>query len=351
MTSEVSIAFLGDIFLGERSGVTVSQELIRSFSRADLVIGNLEGPLVASGSPIGGKGCLKQAETVAAVLKSWGVHVVSLANNHVFDYGWAGFENTRRLLGEAGISFFGAGENLAIAGGPLVIDIRGLRVGVLGFASVDIETRCATEGGFGCSPLEGARACSAVRGLAQDADVVIVVVHWGRCEYACPTPEQLNLATELLAAGATAIVGHHSHTVQGLVARSGSVVAYSLGNFAFAEYEYGGKTARFSEENRQGLVLLLSAGGEGVRAHEVRLTRFDGRAVELDESAVRKRVFERLSAEVAAADYARLWRAYVRRRLGQRLWHWLHPGNWNRLDRHHFVAVWLMLTGMWKRRT
>ena len=115
MPGPISIALAGDIFLGEEPRFTLDGPVREVFHGADLVIANLESPITARERAVGSKGCLKSAPAAAKLLRDWGVDVVSLANNHVFDHGWEGFEDTLRALDQVGIKYLGAGEKLAAA--------------------------------------------------------------------------------------------------------------------------------------------------------------------------------------------------------------------------------------------
>jgi poly-gamma-glutamate synthesis protein (capsule biosynthesis protein) len=209
---------------------------------ADLTFANLETP-IAPGAPGGTREYVFNAppEVVSALLRA-GVDVVSVANNHAFDQGRAGFEETLARLEAAGMKAVGAGPADAPEG-PLAVELNGLRVAFLAFAHF------FNQDGNACPPprpgaapcrqaatLDPDRAVAAVRRAAEGADAVVVSLHWG-VEYAQqPRAADVELAHRLADAGALVVLGHHPHVLQPveLYRRADgrtAVIAYSLGNF------------------------------------------------------------------------------------------------------------------------
>ncbi len=346
---EATVALLGDVYLGDPVVHELSPELRALLDNADLVIANQEGPITARHNPVDGKICLRAAPRAAGHLRDNGVDIVSLANNHVFDQGWDGFADTRAALDDAGIEHLGAGENLTVATRPLVVERGGLRIGLLAYSSAFVQTRCATESDYGCAPWEIELAERQVRELAERVDAVIVLPHWGYCGYKLPTPEQTAHANRLLAAGATAVVGSHSHVVQAVLQCQRRLIAYSLGNFAFATYQDRGAPARFTREDKAGMVLVLRLDRAGVSAFDVVHTRTVGERIEIDDSDRRRREIEARTKPLGAADYDREWKRYVRRRAVGRVLH--YAMNLHRVRKESLQGGWLMLTSIFGRRS
>lgn len=347
----VQVAFLGDIFLGEKPEMKLHSEVRKVLGAADLVVANHEGPIGARGPAAGGKCCLNTGVESARILNEWGVNVVSLANNHVFDHGPKGFEETRRALEQAGIRYLGAGMNLGEAAAPLTLEINGAKLGLAAYSDKAIQTTVATADSPGCAPLDASLMTQQLRELTDLVDVVVVLPHWGYCDYIHPNPEQTGLAEQLLAAGATAVVGHHSHVLHGLVDRGGRLVAYSLGNFAFAPFSVGGRESLFTQDNLEGVVLLVRFEGRRVVLHETVFTRVAGTEIVPDESPRRRREFERRSAMLVGPDYDRRWRRYVRRRALRRVLFHANILNWRRIRKETLIGGWVLLKGMFSRKT
>ncbi len=347
----ISIAFVGDIFLGQQPSVSLAPGVSAVLDEADLVVGNLEGSITSSTEPVGGKCCLKQAPESAATLRQWGVDVLSFANNHFFDYGLMGLHDARRALDEIGASYVGSGVNLAEATQPLILEIGRRKVGLLSYAWDVAQATCATEESFGCAPLDCDLMCRNVRELADQVDVAIVMPHWGYCDYLFPTPEQMAMADRLVEAGATAVVGHHSHVVQGIVRKGQSLIVYSIGNFVFAPFRHNNRPVDITRDNRNGVVLTLHLQPGAVISHDLAFTTFMGTTVELDDSRRRRKEFERRTAGVLAPHYDKYWRAYVRRRLLQRVFYWANPLNWRKFQAGHIIGGWVMLKKIFSRGT
>jgi hypothetical protein len=118
-----------------------------------------------------------------------------------------------------------------------------------------------------------------IRAAKRTSDTVLVCMHWGQEHVHYPIPSQRRLAREMIAAGANLIVGHHPHVLQGVEAVDRGLVAYSLGNFTFAEEEWNGldpkgnqfrMQSRLSEPARRTAVLRLAVdGATGSVRHEV----------------------------------------------------------------------------------
>jgi len=341
-----TIAFLGDVYLGQAPDVALGPEVLSLLREADLVVANQEGPITDRQEHIAGKCCLRSSPAAAQRLADWGVDAVTVANNHVFDAGWEGFQDTCRALRRAGIRWLGAGHNLQEATQPLVLPVGDLKVGLLAYSSEFVETTCAGPDRFGCAPLEAGLMMRTIRSLKPQVDAVVVLPHWGYCRYTLPAPHQVTLAHQLVEAGANAVVGHHSHVTQAVVISGGSLIAYSLGNFAFADFVDRGQQVKSTEPERRGLVLTASFTPQGVRqwaAYQTRLA--DGRVV-IEPSDGQHRRFAQQCAALTVADYPRRYRRYVRRRMLRRLLYWANVLNWRKLRIGTLKGGWLMLKGI-----
>ena len=186
--------------------------------------------------------------------------------------------------------------------------------------------------------------------IAFEVDLVVVLPHWGNCDYTFPQPEQLDLANRLLAAGADAVVGHHSHVVHGLVVRGDRLIAYSLGNFSFAPFSYPGRAAEFSKDNREGVVLKVSVAGGGVSSHEVVYSVEKNGRIDVDESTARAKVLAERSAPLAAPNYDNHWKRFIRRRMFKRILYWGNVRNWRKIRMQTVGAGWVMVREMLLRR-
>jgi len=196
-------------------------------------------------------------------LSEAGFHVVSLANNHIMDYGPEGMLQTIELLDSKHIVHSGAGRNLAEARKPAIVERDGLRVAFLSYTSVFIPSFPATENRAGVAAFRVEAAylphpraleqpgitptvltfpdqddLSAVlqdiRNAKANADIVVIAWHWGvshghrkRVSY------QMEVGRACIDAGADLIVGHHPHAPLGVEVYKKGVICYSIGNFIF----------------------------------------------------------------------------------------------------------------------
>lgn len=208
-------------------------------SSADLAVVNLETAVTSRGAPPPGKQYAFRAPPSAfAALKAGGVDVASMANNHGMDFGRTGLEDSLAAAKAAGFPVVGIGRDDSEAYRPLIREVKGQRVAVLGATQVlDDDLRAAwtatdTQPGL-ASAKEVERLTGAVRAARAVADTVVVFLHWGTEGQTCPNEDQPALARALAEAGADVIVGGHAHRLQGGGRLGGAFVAYGLGNLVF----------------------------------------------------------------------------------------------------------------------
>jgi poly-gamma-glutamate synthesis protein (capsule biosynthesis protein) len=252
----------------------------------DVTFANLESP-VAPDAGAGTREYVFNAPPVALdALVHAGVDAVTVANNHAFDQGRAGFEETVRRVAAAGLRVVGAGPE-GHAAGPVRIDAGGLSFAFLGYAQFFNQegNACpapASRAGtcVQAAQLDRDRAVEDVRAAAAVSDAVVVSLHWG-VEYAPqPRPEDVDLAHRLVDAGALVVLGHHPHVLQPveLYRRADGqvgVIAYSLGNFVSNQsrrYVHGATPAGVAA-TRDGVLLRVALArrdyGRGVVRVEV----------------------------------------------------------------------------------
>lgn len=203
----LTIVAAGDLHLG---GNVEDPLAAADFLAGDVRLCNLEGPLTARGREADGK--LRVSPERAARLRGR-FDVVSLANNHALDQGAAGLDDTRRALASVGVEWADASRDALV-----MRDGRAVIVLARWFAPDD--------------PLDGDELVRAVE-KQRARGAVIISLHWGHTGSLLPTTAQRALAARLVAAGASAILGHGPHTLQGWERIGRAVVAYSLGNLAF----------------------------------------------------------------------------------------------------------------------
>lgn len=199
----------------------------KNFSIADL-----ECTLFSSKAPIAKFGpTLHASLKTLDVLREGRFDAVTLANNHILDYGAESMFQTRDACEKAGLQTAGIGRNYDDSGRPLVFQHGELRVAII--AMTEEEFSCATLRRAGAAPLDIPWACGLIRDAKKSADIVIVVAHCGSMYYPMPSPRIQRWLRALVDAGASAVIAHHSHVVAGVEVYKGSPILYGLGNFVF----------------------------------------------------------------------------------------------------------------------
>ncbi|MGN0330577.1 MAG: CapA family protein [Kineothrix sp.] len=249
---EVVLAFGGDILLdpgysvmasllqrGRGAEGAFSQDLLAEMRAADILMLNNEFPYSDRGTPTEGKQFTFRAKPDSVrLLDEMGVDIVSLANNHAFDYGETALLDTLDILKGAGIPYAGAGVNLEEAAAPVYFTAGGVKLAYVSATQIERmdnpDTRGATDtlpGVFRC--LNPDRLLETVREAAANSDFVVVYIHWGTENVAEPDWAQMDQAPRLVEAGADLVIGDHPHCLQPVVYIDQVPVLYSLGNFWF----------------------------------------------------------------------------------------------------------------------
>jgi hypothetical protein len=204
-TAPLRVTAAGDLQLGD--GLTTTPLGDPALLDGGLRLVNLEGPLTARRDGV------REHFAFAPARAGWlagRVDVVALANNHALDQGLAGRDDTVRALAAAGVAAAWEGHDARV---------RGVTVIARAFAP-DAD-------------LDGPAAAALVTAVAQAPRPTLVSLHWGHTGLLLPDAAQRRLAARLVAAGASAVLGHGPHAPQGVERRGRAVIAYSLGNFAF----------------------------------------------------------------------------------------------------------------------
>jgi hypothetical protein len=288
------------------------------FSQFDLAVGNLECVLSTSTEGAFGKCTLRGHPGWAHSLRAAGIRLVTLANNHAMDFETPGLLDTIRALDEAGIRYVGAGRNIDEARAPVIMELRGRRVAFLGRTGVHVGARTvATATEAGVAFLDEEELLEAVRRSAQQADDVFVLLHWGVEEYLMPAPSQRRLARQIAEAGCSVLFGHHPHVLQGVETFGRCLVFYSLGNFAFNEFDWtyvddaGSKFPQHSPltvENRLSLIASATRTGDAYQEGAHVFTRIGPRGEPLpDANAKRTRHWSALRRRISPYTYGVRW--------------------------------------------
>ena len=247
----VVMLFTGDI--GQAEGTPISNRLdavggdtsqcltnglIDKLNSADILVVNNEFTYSTRGESQPGKTYTFRADPSRVhILNDMGADLVSLANNHVFDYGEEAFFDTMDTISEAGLPYIGAGADIDEAAAPVYFYANDKVIAVCAASQIERssnQTQYATEERCGINKcLDDTRFCEEIAEADENADYVVVYVHWGieLAEY--PEEYERELAKEYIAAGADLVIGSHPHVLQGIEYIDGVPVVYSMGNFIF----------------------------------------------------------------------------------------------------------------------
>jgi poly-gamma-glutamate capsule biosynthesis protein CapA/YwtB (metallophosphatase superfamily) len=281
---EIVIAAVGDIMLGStfpdatgeflppNDGATLLAEVTPILASADVAFGNLEGPMIDGGTSdkcppdtVGRCYAFRMPTRYGVYLKTAGLDVLGVANNHATDFGMVGRATTRLVLASLGIQTTGDIGSIAH------FLVKGTKIAVVAFATYPTFHNLN----------ELAEARRLVADLAARADIVIVSFHGGAegaaYQHVPFGAEQFlgenrgdlrTFAHAMVDVGAHLVFGHGPHVVRGMEMYKGRLIAYSLGNFA----TYG--SFNLSGPNGLSLILEVRLGTDGVfraaRIHPVK---------------------------------------------------------------------------------
>jgi len=238
------LIFAGDVMLDDGPGRLIARggdplaPFAKTLKAADYRIANLETSVARSGKRLADKPYTFRAHPRTLAVLKGRFDAVTLANNHVGDYGHKALLETMQRLDRAGIAHFGAGKNLVEAHKPLWIERNGLKIAILGyneFAPRAFEAGADTPG---TAWSEDDHVISDIRAAkAAGADLIIPFMHWG-WEYEPTASQRLqSFARRMIDEGASMVVGSHPHVTQGADVYQGKPIIYSLGNFVFDGFE------------------------------------------------------------------------------------------------------------------
>ena len=236
----LTLAFAGDVhFTGRTAGLlndpaTAFGPVSAVLKAAGFTAVNLETAVTSRGTPQPKTYHFRTGPAAFTALRDAGVDLVTMANNHVLDYGQAGLADTLAAARAKRFPYVGIGTSAAAAWAPYVTTVNGTRIAVIGVSQVAelASSWVATPSRPGeANAIDLRRTLAAVRAARRLAPVVIVFMHWGTERVACPNPSQRSLARKLSAAGASIIIGAHAHVLQGSGWLGHTFVAYGMGNF------------------------------------------------------------------------------------------------------------------------
>ena len=309
----------------------VGSGIVEALKKSSFRIVNLEMPLTESGRPIVKCGPnLKGSPETIHLYDQLSIDLVTLANNHIMDYGEEGLANTLRVLQAHGIQSVGAGQDLKTAKEPFCTIIDDRKVAV--YACAEHEFSIADEKSAGVNPHDPLDSFDDVQRLAQENDYVIVLYHGGKECYRYPSPELQRSCRKYIEKGADIVICQHSHCIGCEEKYLQGTIVYGQGNFLFDDVD--------DECWRTGLLISIEDGNvtylpivkheHGVRLADQKereeiLTAFQRRSEEISQKGFIREQYERF-----AKEYAEL---YFRTFLGLGSGHYIYRAL-NKILRH-----------------
>lgn len=216
---------------------TLFHDLLPGLRDGDLVIANLECPLIERPTPIAKTGPIFGAEPACINgIKEAGIGVLCLANNHILDHGGQGLMTTLSACERAGIATVGGGANLALARRPLIKTVRGRRIGIIAMA--EHEFSIAGNDTPGANPVDIVEYVRTMADLRGRVDYTVVLFHGGPEFMTVPSPNLRKTCRFLIEMGANAVVVQHPHSLGGYECYLNGHIVYGQGALVMDEEIY-----------------------------------------------------------------------------------------------------------------
>lgn len=292
----VQMVAVGDVAFRGRVGKAVAEgtadpfAAVRQRLMADLRFANLETVLTLRKLPDPASSrqfpIIRSPPQSAKLLAQVGFDVVSVANNHAFDFYAPGFLDTLSHLAAARVTAIGAGRTAKDAAAPFVKTVNGVRIGMLAFAS---GVNRAAHGNAVVARRYDEGVRKSISALRSQVDVLLVSVHFGLEGQMYPNQKQTDFAHAVIMAGADVVIGHHPHVLQSVEVYRGRPIFYSLGNFVF------GKQPKVRRQTAI-LHLALGTGPQPLRAVSLSpiLIREETELPDLPTAAEAEEIFARI---------------------------------------------------------
>lgn len=242
-TNKINIFISGDFapnlrvskLIFNREYEKLFNDILPIIQNSDLAITNLEVPLIDKGIPIDKTGPnLKASPLSIGALKFAGFNLVTLANNHIMDYGEDGLTTTIKACLDNDIEVIGAGKDYNHASEIKYKVLSGKRISFINITENEWST---TQGDYpGANPLDIINQYYQISEAKRNSDYLILIIHGGHEHYDLPSPLMKKLYRFFIDLGADAVIGHHTHCFSGFEFYNDKPIVYGLGNFIFDRF-------------------------------------------------------------------------------------------------------------------
>lgn len=271
------------------SAIAVSEELKSLIQSCDLKVINFEVPLKPEITmPPQKRERFFQNDDVPDFLRNLGFNLFTIANNHTFDWGEAGFRKTKSALGDAA---FGAGT-YEEAYNPKVVEVNDLKIGFLGLsfaAYKGVFDDITKRGGLNCAYINDLKVNHVIIEAKKELDYLFILPHDGIEYIDIPMPETIARYRDFIDYGADGVIAAHPHCPQGWEEYKGKPIFYSLGNFLFNSKEGYDYRATNRPHWYEGLCVVLTIVDGKLIWEEVNTRNVDNVGIEIDHDEARNR--------------------------------------------------------------
>lgn len=250
LKNESTISIIGDVSLADNWYIMpkyderkkkvlgiLSNEVVNTMTNSDIMIANSEFTVSERGEKLSGKQYTFRAKpNRLAIYYEMGIDLVTLANNHVYDFGKNAFLDMLDSFNEYKIPYIGAGRNMEEAKKPYYFIINGYKVAFVNATRAEKyimtpEAKENTPGVFRC--YDSTNLVQLIEETRKNSDYIITIIHFGKEGSHELEKEQIDVAKKSLDAGSDVVVGHHAHTLQGVEIYNDKPIIYNLGDFIF----------------------------------------------------------------------------------------------------------------------
>ena len=215
--------------------------------KADVLFGNLESMISDKGSDQGSQYSFRAPPKMMEGLVLSEFDVLSIANNHSFDWGVEALVDTKKRLQEEGIIPVGGGID---AYEPRIISKNNYRFAFIAHTGLGAPGWRPTENTAGVAWYDEEELQKSIEKVKGEVDAIIFSIHYGIEYQTEPSQNQIDISKNAIDMGVDLVIGHHPHVIQPVEKYNDGIIAYSLGNFIFDQ--------DFSEETMEGLLLEVN---------------------------------------------------------------------------------------------
>lgn len=285
----IKIALLGDISFNGRFDLTKNKNakeylsnIAKYLEEFDYIVGNLESPMTEQEFTLTCKGLhLKTSPVNVELLKYLHINIVDLANNHLFDYGRKGYNDTIKILEENHIDFYG------VEGKQIVIEKDNNKIILGGYCC--FSTNPSVCNSKGVNPFDTKTIFNKLEENKRSGYLNIISVHWGDEYIHYPRYDHIQMARAFADKYSIILHGHHPHVIQGIEEYNNSFIAYSLGNFCMDNIiskSVKGLKVTQGKANKKSFIWSIELDNNKIISHNAIPIIDNGSSIELGDKSI-----------------------------------------------------------------